>query len=160
MFRAEVASAAQQALQVFITNGAANPVPVQQQGIVRTDRGQALQTVTFIESFITGPHFVELYTVPAGKQLEIEYVDVTVTYPIGDDKPYLSLYTTVGGVTSSWTQQIPSAGRGTGTHATYSGEHLVRIYADPGTLVRLWVNPDGTSVGGGINLSGRLFDVP
>jgi hypothetical protein len=33
VFRGEVASAAQQALLVFVTNDAANPVPVKQQGL-------------------------------------------------------------------------------------------------------------------------------
>lgn len=159
VFRAEVASAAQQALQVFITNSASDPVPVQQQGAVRTDRGQAFQKETFV-SLHNGAAFVEVYTVPAGKRLEIEYVHVTFTYPNTDDKPYTSLYTSVGGAQVGWTLDMPTPAGAVSGFLAHQGSALVRIYADAGTQVRLWVNPDGPSVGGGIDISGRLFDAP
>jgi hypothetical protein len=36
----------------------------------------------------------DLYTVPAGKLLEIQYLHLTTTYPAVQDIPYFSLYAT------------------------------------------------------------------
>jgi|SRR4029450_11654473 hypothetical protein len=45
----------------------------------------------------SGAGFSDLYTVPAGKLLEVKYLYLTVTYPASQVIPFFSLYATAGG---------------------------------------------------------------
>ena len=69
VFRSEVASAAQQ-LQVFVTNDALNPVPVHEQGTVVIRDPEAAREPWHM---FLGPG--DVYIVPDGKRLVIEYVN-------------------------------------------------------------------------------------
>ncbi len=94
------------------------------------------------------------YTVPAGKRLVIEYYSAQLTqFPVGGSA-WVSLSTTVGGRTGTY-KVVPPVG------STVPYNQLTRIYADPGTFVRVAVvQSSGGSCGASVVLSGHLLSTP
>src|SRR5260370_32819346 len=103
-----------------------------------------------------GPSCTATYTDPAGKILTIEYIQTNFQESgIPNLTPSYRLDTTVAGNGVSYIYLAPPA----------PNEHLVRIYADPGTSVTFTGNGSaGTSTPGSIDftviLSGYLVNVP
>ena len=99
-------------------------------------------------------HAVASFTVPAGKELVIEYTSAQAQDLTGGYASML-LYTVSGGV---------QAGYFVFNIVTNIGQinQQVRIYADPGSTVQAFeINPNGSgSCGGYITISGHLVDVP
>jgi hypothetical protein len=93
------------------------------------------------------------YTVPQGKRLVIEYYSAQLTqFPIGGSG-WVSLSTTVGGRSGTY-KVVPPIG------STVPYNQLTRIYADPGTFVRVAVvQSSGGSCGASVVLSGQLLNV-
>ncbi len=108
-----------------------------------------LQPSTDMASYIS-----QSFTVPAHKRLVIEFVSSEVSeYPAGDGA-YTYLKTTAGGqdVFYYFANTRESSARKT---------QLVRIYADPGTTVRVGANTyGGNGVGTDTEISGYYVDVP
>jgi hypothetical protein len=92
------------------------------------------------------------YTVPAGRRLVIEYYSAQLTqFPVGGSG-WVSLTTTVGGRTGTYKVVPPIA-------STVPYNQLTRIYADPGTFVRVTVvQSSGGSCGASVVLSGQLLN--
>ena len=115
-----------------------------------------------VERFLgqSGAGFVDLYTVPAGKLLEVKYLYLTVTYPASQVIPFFSLYATAGGNEAGFEIDTPLVvpGHGPGGYTERHGSTQLTVYAAAGTKLRLWVNPvtPGGSLGGGISLAGFL----
>ena len=115
-----------------------------------------------IERFISvySAEFIDLYTVPAGKLLEVKYVYLTITYPAAQGVPYFALYGTAGGNEASFEIDTPIVipGHGPSGYTERHGSAQLTVYAAAGTKLRLWVNPvtPGGSLGGGISLAGLL----
>lgn len=146
VFRSEVASAAQQALQVFVTNDALNPVPVHEQGtvVIRDPESAREPWHMFL-----GPN--DVYVVPDGKRLVIEYVN-GIAQLFGSTQP-------------DWTLSIVEATGGQGYHFIgsslfnctdcYAMSQQVRLYAPAGSSVRVGTVP----IGSVLRVSGYLIDV-
>lgn len=115
-----------------------------------------------IERFINlnGADFINLYTVPAGKLLEIQYVHLTVTYLATQNIPYFALYAKAGGTEASFEIDTPTQipGHAGGGYTERHGSTQLTVYAAAGTTLRLWANPvsPGGHLGGGIALAGKL----
>jgi len=115
-----------------------------------------------IERFISlsGAGFIDLYTVPAGKLLEVKYVYLTVTYRAAQAVPYFALYATAGGIEAPFEIDTPVQipGYAVGGYTERHGSTQLTVYASGGTKLRLWANPvtPGGSLGGGISLAGTL----
>ena len=104
--------------------------------------------------------YVDLYTVPAGKLLEVKYVYLTATYPATQGVPYFALYATAGGTEAGFEIDTPVQipGYAGGGYTERHGSSQLTVYADGGTKLRLWANPvtAGGSLGGGISLAATL----
>ncbi len=97
------------------------------------------------------------FTVPAGKELVIEYVSVSC-FGFGSPNPiYSTITTTAGGATPPY---YISRGEATAFTNSFINSVPVKIYADPSTTVTL----TGFQVGNGSNfqfsLSGHYVNVP
>jgi hypothetical protein len=68
-----------------------------------------------------GAGFIDLYTVPAGKLLEVQYVYLTTTYMAVQEVPYFALYATAGGTEASFELETPIQGRPYGSYTERSG---------------------------------------
>ncbi len=94
------------------------------------------------------------YTVPAGKRLVIEYISCQLTQDPSGGYGYMYLVTTTGG-NQEFYKVIPPIS------STVPQNQLVRLYADPGTLVQADViQSSGTSCGGLVLVSGYLVNLP
>jgi len=94
------------------------------------------------------------FTVPAGKELVIDYISAQLTqYPAGG---YAYMYlTTTGGGNSAFYKVIPPSS------TTVPFNQNLKIYADPGTVVTAQVTQSsGSSSGGNLIVSGHLVNVP
>ena len=98
--------------------------------------------------------------VPTGKRLVIEFVGVDVNVPSGQ-KVLAAVGTTLGSATLFHpivTATLP----GVGGQDVFRASQPVRLYADPGTSVGLFITRAGT-VGAGhavVTVSGHLVDLP
>jgi hypothetical protein len=133
VLREPIASAAPAILQVFVTNDAANPVPVHEQGTANVldvaarhaVRGRAL----FVIPDPSPSQNAILYTVPAGKRLVIEYLSAIVTG--ASDVPLVE----VGAQLSAGDAPLPmtySGQAGLVPNPRYVASEQVRLYADAG----------------------------
>lgn len=138
---------------VLVTNSTSKPVPTRQaaspfQRTLRTDfaADQLGASVTF--------------TVPAGKQLTIEYASMNAMIDNGLVTTF-GLSTTAGGERADHLLTVTSQGAAGGFGESFIGAQAVRIYADPGTTVTLGA---GRQVGGrGVfvaSISGTLVKTP
>jgi hypothetical protein len=109
---------------------------------------------TFSPYSSTSTDATAYYTVPAGKELVIEYYSAQLTqYPSGG-YGYMYMDVTSGG-NSSNLKVIPPASD------TIPRNQLTRLYADPGSTVYVEVDQSsGSSAGGNLILSGYFVNVP
>ena len=100
-------------------------------------------------------------TVPAGKELVIEYVQISSRENAGSTTAVYLLTTTVGGLSIAYSLAPGTAVVVNGNNVRI-GEHLTRIYADPGTTVRFdgSENSNSGTVIFTALLSGHLVNVP
>lgn len=104
---------------------------------------------------------IDVYPVPAGKRLLIQYVEGSVTYSTQDAKPYLALQTTVNGTQVDWPIDTPVPVPTFDGSFGAQGSSQVSIYADPAATVTalLAITRNGTGgVIGAIRISGILVD--
>jgi len=99
------------------------------------------------------------FSVPAGKELVIEYLEMRASESGGNNMDYLTLGTTTGGTTQTHyyppgTLISPTLGR--------LNHEIVRLYADPGTSITLSGVATSTTgaVGFVVGVSGYLIDLP
>lgn len=101
------------------------------------------------------------FTVPAGKQLVIEFVSALAAISSGQ-KLTLQFSTTGGGAPVAFT--LPAFLQGTfgGTVDDYAVAQQMRVYADPGTSVQFVLTQNNTTAGAlaDIGVSGYLVNVP
>lgn len=163
VFRAPIAEAAKNAMEVIVTNDATQPVPVHEQQ--RTTPVQAADFATFP----TGDRFsstVTLYTIPAGKMLIIESVSTSSHLNPNDRVLDVRFEVNIAGFASSYTIYLQPADEGifTGTNVrTFRGTSVTRAYAGPGTTVTATGVRDGTSLSGTalyLAIAGQLVDAP
>jgi len=140
------------------TAGAANTTGVVIKDLDEPAR-QPFQTRLLCSTTAAGSIYCQAsYTVPAGKELVIEYVQVSSTENGGSGTYYYGLQTTAAG-------QTPPYVFAPGTRASSNypiGDHLVRIYADPGSTVTFTgfeTNNTGNVIFAMV-LSGYLVNVP
>ncbi len=102
------------------------------------------------------------FTVPAGKRLVIEYASMHASIPVGEVAE-LSIVTSVAGTFVEHVLPLtpPSVPFAAGGLVARVGQ-VVRLYADPGTVV--FVNVGRSGVGSptnfSVSISGHLVDVP
>ena len=131
---------------VQIANEASDPVPVTVQN---QPARQPVQATGSLPEADAADNPIVLYTVPAGKRLVIEYFS---GFARGDEALFI-LTTTVGGV---------QANHYMARHAEelIDDARLVRIYADPGTNVRLSVVTTASTLQNEATISGYLEPLP
>lgn len=142
--------AAQPPQDVTVINGATAPVPVRD---VEVD-GRALRAVQVgtdlaLPAQVQAPSLTVL-TVAAGTRLVIEQITWRVRIPTAETAT-VSLVTTVGGVLAEHSFQTSRQSKNGAAADEFVASHPVRLYADPGTAVRMFVRrqgPGGTAVGG------------
>ncbi len=148
VLREPIASAAPAILQVFVTNDAANPVPVHEQGTVAVSDPEVGHQPWHV--FL---HATDEYTVPAGKRLVIEYANAVGVAPAPFGQP-------------DWTLDVQEPGGGgqgyhflglslPGCTDCYVVSQTLRLYAPAGSVVSVGVMPLGSL----LRLSGYLIDV-
>lgn len=150
--------AAQSAQDVTVVNTEKNPVPVFD---VENPAKQPFQTsvLSFIEAGSPSGH--AFFRVPAGKRLVIEYISGILSVPFGQSIVTFELTTTASRLTANHSVQISFAGVLAGSSQFTAGQ-LVKIYADPGTIVGVGAFRN-TYTGTGrvsVTISGYLLDVP
>ncbi len=153
---------------VFVNNPVGNPVRVRDVN----DAQQPVQANADCTSAAgTIGCGINLYTVPQGKRLVIEYASVS-TCSLPGQIAVMSLLTTVGGSTTSHfvpsTPPAPSPGsnaigcNGVTPSSISSFGQQLRIYADPSSTIGVEVDRD-SNVGNAsytVTMSGYLVDVP
>jgi hypothetical protein len=160
--REPIAVAAQKAQEVFVTNDAANAVPVREQA-----RLTVVQISRFA-TFLTGDtHSSQetLYTVPAGKILVIDSVSVSCILSPGDHLLDVTFGVTSGDVIpySLYAQGVDEGFFAPTNVRVFRGTDQITAYAGPGTAVTAFGTRDGTSLSGtalGVAISGHLIDAP
>jgi hypothetical protein len=168
------ASAKKAIQEVLVSNDAAHPVPVQTQGItdVNVVNAQAVMPVqkTAFGTFPAGNRFsddIELYTVPAGKQLIIESVTVASNLSGPDQHLMHVLFSATSGDFIPYTINVQPVAEGvfsqTGANV-FRATQQITAYAGPGTVVSARGTRDGAGIGSldslGVGLAGRLVNVP
>jgi hypothetical protein len=154
-----VASAAPPTQQVLVTNTHKEPVPVR----VMTDEGfQHWFALDFADGVGTA---TSSYTVPADKRLVIEYASMVTYLPADGQSMYLWVSTTAGDGygTSALNHALQIQQREDyGLLKQFGAAHLVRLYANPGTTVRVTMGrfPYNGLASGMVTLSGRLETLP
>jgi len=98
------------------------------------------------------------FTVPAGKVLVIEYVQMISIENGGSGTAFYELITTAGGLDIPYYFAPTALINGNNR----IGEHLTRIYADPGSTVTFigYENNTSGTVNFGVTFSGYLVNVP
>jgi len=98
------------------------------------------------------------YSVPAGKEFVIEYLQVSSTGNVTNGIPHYEVLTTAGGQALTY---LYAAGIKL-TSDSASDEHMVRIYADPGSMIQFTGAQTVTGAGITFNLvmSGHLVNTP
>jgi hypothetical protein len=105
------------------------------------------------------------YTVPAGKRLVVEYASFSAYLPSDGQTVFVRIVTTTGTgyATSDAFHTLHIQKREDyGALKQFEAAHTVRIYADPGTSVRVSLGrlPWTSLASGNVTLSGRLESVP
>jgi hypothetical protein len=173
-----VRTVAQTVSEVIVKNTTSNPVPVKAVGTTSVkvtnpvtapvwtrDVNEARQPVQHTCSLNLNPGTrfgeCELYTVPAGKRLVIEYVSGDGYVPVDQHLVAVRVYTTVGFSTISHAVNPKWQGHAA-PYSYYTVGELTRIYADAGfkiTVQALRSDPDQWGIWSA-SLSGYLVNVP
>jgi hypothetical protein len=134
---------------VTVVNPTSAPVPTTN---ANEPALQPFQATLFPHSS-TSNEATDIFTVPAGKRLVIEYYSGQAQDTSGGAAGMV-LTTTAGG---TFVQYLVY----TNSNTTNAVNQLVRIYADPGSTVQAFAfNANATSCGGFVTVSGHLVNVP
>jgi hypothetical protein len=141
---------AQPPQDVTVVNGATAPVPVRDVEVdARALRAVQASMDLDLPAQAQAPSRTVL-TVAAATRLVIEQVTWRVRVPTGETAT-VSLVTTAGGTLAEHSFQTARQSKNGPGQDEFVASHPVRLYADPGTPVRMFVRrqgPDGTAVGG------------
>lgn len=100
------------------------------------------------------------FTVPADKRLVIEFVSGNVALRQGSVSNF-TVTTTVNGIIGKHRLVVTSQGPSGGLPISYTVSQNMRVYADPGTTVIVFVNATLGGEGGfDATISGYLVDLP
>lgn len=101
------------------------------------------------------------YSVPSGKRLVVEYASAWAYLPATGQTMFVRMTTTAGGSSAFHTLALQKR-EDYGVLKQFEGAHLVRLYADPATTVRVSVGrvPAVGTANCTVTLSGYLVDVP
>jgi hypothetical protein len=163
---------------VRIVNGQAQPVPVAPVGVTRVGgdvrvenspadpvavRDAAVWNAVHVsESLRTAEALSQhpVFNVPAGKRLVIEFVSVVLEVP-HDEWAGVAIENRLNGAAARNWLELGRLRRVSSDRFTASEQ--VRLYADPGTVVQVFLARDPLGAGGemvgSINLSGYLVDL-
>ena len=143
---------------VSVNSSPANPVSVRDVDRQAREPFQEQAFVTYEEGGIF--QFADLYVVPAGKRLVIEYVSFGSSLHPGQALNSFAIHARLGA--KEVTHVVPlTAGTDFGS-PRYVASHAVKMYADPGTKVRaafsrdFTANPSTGGTGALISLTGYL----
>jgi hypothetical protein len=144
---------------VFVTNTVKDPMPVRivpeasfhHQFALDSVDGQGLVTST--------------YTVPPNKRLVVEYASMSAYLPPDGQTVFVRIITTTGdgyGIGDAFHTLHIQKREDYGLLKQFEAAHEVRIYSDPGTIVRVSLGrlPSTGMASGSVTLSGRLEPVP
>jgi len=147
---------------VQVGNDIAHPVPVRD---VDNPARQPFQAGGFAPFSANETNvIVNIATVPTGKRLVIEHVSVSCSLPTGQKMVEADLEVVLSNQTT-YPNNLRVSAQGSdasGTHDLSIASEQVRLYADPGTPVRCFVDRDSFSGSGDVqcSISGYLVDVP
>jgi hypothetical protein len=145
---------------VIVSNTAANPALVRN---VDERRSQPFQRPFFVDLTATEDSGEATYTVPANKRWVIEYTSMRASL-LPDQTVFVNVMTTAGGQGAFHPMLVSDQGL-YGALQLLGGAQQVRLYADPGSTVRVQFarEPSGGTRGGAnffMTLSGHQVDVP
>lgn len=167
------------AKDVVVTNTPANPVPVRNvdKDVIVSNTGANPALVRNVDERpqrpFQRPFFVDLtaaedfgeatYTVPSNRRLVLEYASMRASLA-PDQTVFVNVETTAGGQSAFHPMLVSDQGR-YGVLQLLGGAQQLRLYADPGTLVKVQFvrEPSGGAkgtVGFFMTLSGYQLDVP
>lgn len=162
--------------EVVVTNGvdepvpvqlvSPNPVPVQVNGPVTIASHDTPFHFQFALDFPDGEGLAQAsYTVPADKRLVIEYASLSAYLPPDGQTIFVRIITTANtgyATTDAFHTLYIQKREDYGVLKQFEGAHTVRIYANPGTQVRVSMGrlPFNNTASGNVTLSGRLEDLP
>lgn len=140
--------------EVEVVNGPDNPVPVFD---VDAARGEPFHKRTQID--VSLPINETLFAVPADRRAVIETVSAVMTLPPAPPLgALLGVETTLDGVKAEHYLVLSSQGEVL-TSEVRTANHDVRLYAGPGTVIRL-IGAAPATASLFVTLSGQLFDAP
>jgi hypothetical protein len=153
LFGPALATAAEKATQVFVTNTASDPVPV---SVVDTSQPFRSNTIIDFDSLADG---ALVTTVPAGKRLVIESVSWSSRSPIGDQVTLAALRAGEFGSILIYVQINPPHASLSANFTVQDGSQSVQVYFEAGEEVWLAASST-TTVGSFLNaaLLGRLVN--
>jgi hypothetical protein len=101
------------------------------------------------------------YSVPSGKRLVVEYASLSAYLPPSGQTMFVRVTTTVGGADAFHTLAVQKR-EDYGLLKQFEGAHLVRLYADSATTVRVAAGrlPAAEVANCTLTLSGYLVEVP
>ncbi len=99
------------------------------------------------------------YSVPSGKRLVVEYASLSAYLPASGQTMFVRITTSVGGAEAFHTLALQKR-EDYGVLKQFEGAHLVRLYADPATTVRVAAGrlPAADTANCTLTLSGYLVD--
>lgn len=162
VFRSDVASASEKISSTFVSNDAANPVPMVEQKPTAGDPGRS--AFAYFESSEWGnsssPHAE--FTVPAGKRLVIESVSVQADLPTGQNMLSAAVQAQVNGKLQDYFMAPTFTGlERLNLNRNYVASQQTTLYADAGTTVSVFAIRDSIATGGGhfnVSVQGHLID--
>jgi hypothetical protein len=144
--------------EVFVINDSANPVPMRPPAL------EVVQTINF-GTFPSGSRFtgpIDLFTVPDGKTLVIQTVNISSNFASADEK-LLHVIFSVDVFSISVQPVAEGIFSGTGVNIFRKSES-VTFYAGPGTTVSAAGTRDGTNINFNdsllVGIAGYLVDAP
>jgi hypothetical protein len=150
---------------VRVVNTQSEPLPVAIQGTAQIDTSTPIpvkdvdhqpRQVAQFTLFVPGP---DTYTVPAGKQLVIEFVSGSLKVNSSDPNVFGEALLTgsgASGFTHVFAATVTSYENGVPAPSRFAFTQACRIYASAGSQVQL----HGGFILGSINVSGYLVDAP
>jgi hypothetical protein len=151
VFREEVAQAAQAILPVKVVNTAAEPVPVALGGTASVqvaDEREPFETrldADADDGFFIGS---DGFTVPAGKRLVVEFIDVSVRVPKGQ-VPTVGVNTRDGALGFSMPLQFQGTqATSVGTNDIYTGGMKTLDFAESGEFYDIFFSRDRSDASG------------
>jgi hypothetical protein len=144
--------------QVVVVNGPDEAVPVRVVGKAPDVPWQR----PFALDWVDGQDLSEsTYVVPANKRLVIEYASLFAYLPPDGQSMFVRILTSAGGSQAFHTLAVDKQ-EDYGVLKQFGAAHLVRIYADPGSTVKVAAGrtPFANTASATVSLSGRLEPMP